>query len=312
MMNVWSFVHTFNNIDMSSIGMNLMSSLAAGITAGSAFATLAATLVSTSIVLTLTLAAAQFEPIGLKSVTQYAAGITRGAALAVAASLAMALSSSAAATSASGLFYGAGYNAAIGFANGIASGSFMATIRARAMANAAAAAARSALNEHSPSKVLYEIGAYAGEGFTNALNDYAPISAKAGENMANSATDGISKSISSISDALNTDLDVNPTIRPVLDLSDVRSGADSINGMFDSLVPMDVLGRVNSISRSMDSRIQNGSFNDVVGAIDKLRTNLSELGGTTYNVNGITYDDGSAIAGAVGKLIRATRIERRI
>lgn len=310
--NVQALIDTFSNIDMSSIGMNLMSSLAAGITAGGTFATLAATLVSTSIVLTLTLAAVQFEPIGLKSVTQYAAGITRGSALAVAASLAMALSSSAAATSAFGFFYSAGYNAAIGFANGIASGSFMATIRARAMANAAAAAARSALNEHSPSKVLYEIGAYAGEGFTNALNDYAPISAKAGENMANSATDGISKSISSISDALNTDLDVNPTIRPVLDLSDVRSGADSINGMFDSLVPMDVLGRVNSISRSMDSRIQNGSFNDVVGAIDKLRTNLSELVGTTYNVNGVTYDDGTNVANAVNDLTRAIRLERRV
>ena len=310
--NVQALIDTFSNIDMSSIGMNLMSSLAAGITAGGTFATLAATLVSTSIVLTLTLAAVQFEPIGLKSVTQYAAGITRGSALAVAASLAMALSSSAAASSASGIFYSAGYNAAIGFANGIASGSFMATIRARAMANAAANAARSALNEHSPSKVLYEIGAYAGEGFTNALNDYAPISAKAGENMANSATDGISKSISSISDALNSDLDVNPTIRPVLDLSDVRSGADSINGMFDSLVPMDVLGRVNSISRSMDSRIQNGSFNDVVGAIDKLRTNLSELGGTTYNVNGVTYDDGTNVANAVNDLTRAIRLERRV
>ena len=211
-----------------------------------------------------------------------------------------------------GSFYNAGYYVSIGFANGIASGSFMATIRARAMANAAAAAARSALNEHSPSKVLYEIGAYAGEGFTNALNDYAPISAKAGENMANSATDGISKSISSISDALNTDLDVNPTIRPVLDLSDVRSGADSINGMFDSLVPMDVLSRVNSISRSMDSRIQNGSFNDVVGAIDKLRTNLSELGGTIYNVDGVTYDDGTNVANAVNDLTRAIRLVRRV
>ena len=35
-------------------------------------------------------------------------------------------------------------------------------------------------------------------------------------------------------------------------------------------------------------------------------------GGNTYQINGITYDDGSNVVGAVETLVRAARIERRI
>lgn len=210
-------------------------------------------------------------------------------------------------------FYSVGRNIVNGVSSGIRDYASSVARAAAQMVTDAKNAANAAADSHSPSRVFrYQVAAFMGQGMVLGLKDYQPEAKKAGSGLGRSAIDGVSSTISMLSDALNTDLDVNPTIRPVLDLSDVRSGADSINGMFDSLVPMNVLGRVNSISRSMDSRIQNGSFNDVVGAIDKLRTNLSELGGTTYNVNGVTYDDGSAIAGAVSELIRATRIERRI
>jgi hypothetical protein len=40
---------------------------------------------------------------------------------------------------------------------------------------------------------------------------------------------------------------------------------------------------------------------------------LDNVGGnTTYQVTGITYDDGSNIATAVEDIVRAARIERRI
>ena len=210
-------------------------------------------------------------------------------------------------------FYSVGRNIVNGVASGIRDYASSVARAAAQMVTDAKNAANAAADSHSPSRVFrYQVAAFMGQGMVLGLKDYQPEAKKAGSGLGRSAIDGVSSTISMLSDALNTDLDVNPTIRPVLDLSDVRSGADSINGMFDSLVPMDVLGRVNSISRSMDSRIQNGSFNDVVGAIDKLRTNLSELGGTTYNVNGVTYDDGTNVANAVNDLTRAIRLERRV
>lgn len=210
-------------------------------------------------------------------------------------------------------FYSVGRNIVNGVSSGIRDYASSVARAAAQMVTDAKNAANAAADSHSPSRVFrYQVAAFMGQGMVLGLKDYQPEAKKAGSGLGRSAIDGVSSTISMLSDALNTDLDVNPTIRPVLDLSDVRSGADSINGMFDSLVPMNVLGRVNSISRSMDSRIQNGSFNDVVGAIDKLRTNLSELGGTTYNVNGVTYDDGTNVANAVNDLTRAIRLERRV
>jgi hypothetical protein len=67
-----------------------------------------------------------------------------------------------------------------------------------------------------------------------------------------------------------------------------------------------------SINTMMNRRNQNGVNDDVVEAINNLGTLLGMSGGNSYTINGITYDDGSAISDAVNALIRATRIEGRV
>jgi Tfp pilus assembly protein PilX len=63
----------------------------------------------------------------------------------------------------------------------------------------------------------------------------------------------------------------------------------------------------------MNNRIQNGSNNAVISAIKDLKTAInSKSGGNTYNVNGVTYDDGSNISSAVQAIVRAAVTERRI
>ena len=180
------------------------------------------------------------------------------------------------------------------------------------MAASAASSARKSLGIHSPSKVFYGIGDFAGLGFVNALADYQPISERAGSEMADSARRGLTDGIRKVASVLDSEMDTTPTIRPVLDLTDVRNGV----GMLDSLMTggqtLAIAGELGSISRSMNRRNQNGSFDDVVYAIDRLRGDLSEVGGNTYSINGITYDDGSNVAEAVASLVRATRIERRV
>ena len=56
----------------------------------------------------------------------------------------------------------------------------------------------------------------------NALGDYESKSYTAGAAVANAATKGLSGAISKISDTINSDMDAQPTIRPVLDLSDIE------------------------------------------------------------------------------------------
>lgn len=209
-----------------------------------------------------------------------------------------------------GSFYSAGSYIAQGFANGIRSGSFAAKTAATAMANAAKNAARRALDENSPSKEFYKIGAFAGQGFVNALYDYADVSYKAGSVIADYARDGLNKAVSKAADIINSDIDTQPTIRPVMDLSDIVNGSRTMNKLLGEGAPVSVMANVGSIS-SMMNRNQNGVNSDLVSAINKLRGDLSNIGNTTYTVNGVTYGDGSEISKAVRTLVRAAKIERR-
>ena len=129
-------------------------------------------------------------------------------------------------------FYNAGKYLVQGFANGITDNTYIAKAKSKAMAEAAARAAEEALDIHSPSRVFYEIGDFAGQGFVNAFVDNYANAYGAGSSIAESATKGLTNAISSISDIAMDSIDAEPTIRPVLDLSNIKSGAKQINTMF--------------------------------------------------------------------------------
>ena len=131
------------------------------------------------------------------------------------------------------------------------------------------------------------------------------------ESMTDRSIDGVKRSISRIADIVNSDIDAQPTIRPVLDLSDIKNGASAIDGMFNSTHSIGLLSNIGAINSMMTQRNQNGANDDVVAAIDKLNKNL-ENAGDTYNFGNITAGDESAIAEAVQALIRAAIMERRV
>ena len=209
-------------------------------------------------------------------------------------------------------FKSAGSYLVSGFCNGISENTYKAKAKASAMAAAAAEAAKKKLKIKSPSRVFYKIGGYTGQGFVNALSDYASIAYKAGSGMADSARSGLSSAIGRIADILNSDIDAQPTIRPVIDLSAVESGAGAINSMFGQGITIGTTADVDRISSLMNTNIQNGDNTDVVSAINKLRKDLGNINNTSITIDGITYDDGSNIIGAIESIVRAARIERRI
>jgi hypothetical protein len=197
-----------------------------------------------------------------------------------------------------------------GFANGISENAFLAKAEAVAMAEAALEAAEEALGIQSPSREAYAIGDYFGMGFVNAVSDYKNKVHDSAYDMADYARQGMSNAISQINDSLNSDMDAQPTIRPVLDLSAVKSGVGAMNGLFDSSRSVGVLANVGAISSMMNQR-QNGGNDDVVSAIETLSNKLGEMSGDTYNLGAVTYDDGSNVHNAVQSLVRAVRMERR-
>lgn len=164
---------------------------------------------------------------------------------------------------------------------------------------------------NSPAKEMMPIGQYIDEGIVVGLEKYKGKVADASYEVGDSAVKSISSAISNISDAVNADVDSQPVIRPVLDLSGVESGASAINGMFGMTPSVDVLSNVGSIN-SMMSNGQNGGGSDILSAIKDLGNKIANMSTNTYVIDGITYDDGSNIATAVSDLVRAARIERRI
>lgn len=119
-----------------------------------------------------------------------------------------------------------------GFADGISENTYRAEAKARAMARAAAEAAEDELNEHSPSRVGYHIGDFFGLGFVNAIGTYAVKAYNASAEMADSAKTGLGNAIAKVKDMIDNGVDGQPTIRPILDLSDVEEKSHRLNTLF--------------------------------------------------------------------------------
>lgn len=119
-----------------------------------------------------------------------------------------------------------------GFADGISKNTYRAEAKARAMARAAAEAAEDELDEHSPSRVGYHIGDFFGLGFVNAIGTYAVKAYNASAEMADSAKTGLGNAIAKVKDMIDNGVDGQPTIRPILDLSDVEEKSHRLNTLF--------------------------------------------------------------------------------
>lgn len=152
-------------------------------------------------------------------------------------------------------FYDAGKYLVEGFAKGIDEYTWYAEARAAAMARAAAQAAEEELDINSPSKVGQRIGGFFGMGFVNSLIEYADKSYEAGAEMASAAKNGLSNAISKVRDFVEGNMDTQPTIRPVLDLSEVRSGAHMLSALLSRKQAMTISTEMN---RQTGSTIQNG------------------------------------------------------
>ena len=207
-------------------------------------------------------------------------------------------------------FRAAGAAMASGMRAGIMSQAASVAAAARAMVANAVSAAKSAAKIHSPSRVFMEMGRYMDEGLAIGLTKYAGIVTKEAAAVSEGTINAVSNTLSRISDKLMDNVDSQPVIRPVVDLSNVEEGSRTIGSL------MNTAGTIGMSSRALSNnigRIQNGVTNgDVVSAIKDLQSQIANTGNTTYQINGITYDDGSNITNAVETLVRAAKMERRI
>lgn len=149
-----------------------------------------------------------------------------------------------------------------GFADGIGENTYRAEAKARAMARAAAEAAEDELDEHSPSRVGYHIGDFFGLGFVNAIGTYAVKAYNASADMADSAKTGLGNAIAKVKDMIDNGVDDQPTIRPILDLSDVEEKSHRLNTLFSRSQALTVS---TGIAASRERNLQNEDINPNTG-----------------------------------------------
>lgn len=155
-------------------------------------------------------------------------------------------------------FYNAGAYLVSGFVNGIADNIQSAANKAAEMAKAASDAAKKELDINSPSRVGYSIGNFFGVGFVNAIAAYGKKAYDTSRNMASMAKSGLSAAVSSIADWIDSDIDTQPTIRPVLDLSGVEKEAMRLDTMFSHSQAIAAGNGITSRRTNSNDENQNG------------------------------------------------------
>ena len=150
-------------------------------------------------------------------------------------------------------WYSVGVNIIAGMTKGIKDKAVLLANEAANAAYMALKAAKAALRIKSPSQAFAEIGMYADEGFADGLQKYSTVVESSARGVGETAIESLKGVMSKIVDAVNGDLDLSPTIRPVLDLTDVESGKKSLNGIFGEGGMSVTNGRASSLAKDFKS-----------------------------------------------------------
>ena len=253
-----------------------------------------------------------FRSVGVSYGTSIANGIKSKTSSVSSAASSAASSGAQGARGAYTSMYNAGSYLMDGLKNGINNRKWVAINAAKEVAQQITKITMGVFAEKSPSRVFMQIGRYLDEGLAIGINDSSDAATNSASNMANSVIGNVKNAISMAGDLFSANADVQPTIKPIVDLSEVRSGANAISGIFGSGPSVGVMANVNAISSSMNGRIQNGNNSEVVSAINKLRDKLDGVGNTYNTINGVTYDDGSNVTDAIETLVRYAKIGGRV
>ena len=312
--NVGTVIDAFSGASerMSAVGTSLIISLSKGMRSGSAAINSIAASIVSSMSSSIKSKSASLATAGKALASSVASGFTSNRSAVVNSAGSVASSGESAVRGYYRSFFQAGNYLVTGFARGIELSTWVAKQAAEKMAEDAMNAAKIKLDENSPSKEFIKIGGYVAEGFAIGISDLSYKSTDAAEGMATSAMNTTRTAMSKVLDAINTDMDAQPTIRPVVDLSDVQTGVNAINGLFNTAQSVGVQANLNAIGYSMNAMRQNGKNDDVISAINKLNDKLDGVGNTYNTINGVTYDDGSNVTDAIETLVRYAKIGGRV
>jgi tape measure domain-containing protein len=171
-------------------------------------------------------------------------------------------------TTAAANLYQAGVDAAQGLVNGLASQQTAIEGMMVQIATKMVNAIKKKLKIKSPSKVFKQLGDQSMEGLATGLTGGTKMVTDATEDVSTSMIDSMKESMAGLSDALSSEIDADPTITPVLDLSQVQQDADSMKKIMDNLVPITAAssyGQAATISAAQKAALADAEAKAAIG-----------------------------------------------
>lgn len=310
--NISGFVSAFkgSSSKVKNVGSTLTSALASGVKSKSNTLSATASNMAESMKNSIASKDKEFQKVGVALISALAIGIQAQANQAVNAANYVGASAANGSGQAYTSFYMNGINLGRGLVLGMNAMQQSAYNSGYALGQAAVRGEKDGQKSHSPSKLTIQAGKWLGEGLIIGMNAMESKTYGAGKSMGETAFDSIRSALSGMNDIIDSDMDTTPTIRPVLDLTNVKATAGKLNGLFTdpAFTPLANLRAIGNISARNN---QNGNSDEVVRAINRLGKSLNNVGNTYNSINGVTYDNGSEISNAVETLVRAATVGRR-
>lgn len=310
--NISGFVSAFkgSSSKVKNVGSTLTSALASGVKSKSNTLSATASNMAESMKNSIASKDKEFQKVGVALISALAIGIQAQVNQAVNAANYVGASAANGSGQAYTSFYMNGINLGRGLVLGMNAMQQSAYNSGYALGQAAVRGEKDGQKSHSPSKLTIQAGKWLGEGLIIGMNAMESKTYGAGKSMGETAFDSIRSALSGMNDIIDSDMDTTPTIRPVLDLTNVKATAGKLNGLFTdpAFTPLANLRAIGNISARNN---QNGNSDEVVRAINRLGKSLNNVGNTYNSINGVTYDNGSEISDAVETLVRAATVGRR-
>lgn len=182
------------------------------------------------------------------------------------------------------------------------------------IADAAKNAAKSALDAakrflgiSSPSKEFMKLGQFSGEGMAIGLDSMSDAVAKSADGVGRSALDSMRKSLSGLSNVVSGEMNLNPIVTPVLDLTDLKKNTGQIDAVLAGVKPISISASLNSAKNASVGILSNqataGASNTTPGPPDAgvtfIQNNTSPKALSTADIYRQTKNQLSTAKGAL-------------
>ncbi len=191
-----------------------------------------------------------------------------------------------------------------GFIEGITGGKDDVATAADDVANTALDSSKEALDSNSPSKKYEQLGLDSDKGLANGLYKGIGLVATAATKAGEGALDSTSSVLAGLADNLLGSIDAQPTIKPVVDLTNIQNGAASINGLFgNQSVSLAASAQVTQVPKSSLSDMINTAISATIKNLSDAKKDSDSAKDSKTVIEVPVYLDGKTIAKVTAPLI---------